>query len=76
MGHINFVLTYMRITLDVFTDPVIVSGATVHSQQDPGLKDRRTGGQEDWRGELRHRDGLKLNSGKGQGSVQAGTWLK
>lgn len=36
----------MRITLDVFTDPVIVSGATVHSQQDPGLKDRRVGGLE------------------------------
>lgn len=34
----------MRMNLDVFTDPVVVSGATLHSQQDLGLKDRRKGG--------------------------------
>lgn len=57
----------MRMTLDVFTDPMVVSGATLHSQQDPRLKDSRTGWQEDGRKNLRHRDGLTLNSGKRTG---------
>lgn len=67
LGILFFFLTYMRMNLDVFTDPMVVSGATLHSQQDSKLKDRGTGGQEDWRKELRHRDGLALNSDKRTG---------